>query len=283
VVKDIDDSKAPLLDHLIELRTRLIRSVIVILVLFVASYFFADHIYAFLVKPLAQIYTRQGARLIFTALHEVFFTYVKVALFAALFLAFPFIAIQLWKFVAPGLYKNEKRAFLPFLVLTPILFFAGAALVYYMIFPLAWKFFLSFETSGIDGSLPIQLEAKVNEYLSLVMKLIFAFGISFQLPLLLTLMARVGMATSKGLGEKRKYAIVAAFIAAAVLTPPDPISQISLAIPIILLYEASIIAVRMVERRRAREEAEGGGGTDDDGGGDGGEDLVEETDFNLGR
>ena len=283
MVKDIDDSKAPLLDHLIELRTRLIRSVIVILVLFVASYFFADHIYAFLVKPLAQIYTRQGARLIFTALHEVFFTYVKVALFAALFLAFPFIAIQLWKFVAPGLYKNEKRAFLPFLVLTPILFFAGAALVYYMIFPLAWKFFLSFETSGIDGSLPIQLEAKVNEYLSLVMKLIFAFGISFQLPLLLTLMARVGMATSKGLGEKRKYAIVAAFIAAAVLTPPDPISQISLAIPIILLYEASIIAVRMVERRRAREEAEGGGGTDDDGGGDGGEDLVEETDFNLGR
>jgi len=282
VVKDIDDSKAPLLDHLIELRTRLIRSVIVILVLFVASYFFADHIYAFLVKPLAQIYTRQGARLIFTALHEVFFTYVKVALFTALFLSFPFIAIQLWKFVAPGLYKNEKRAFLPFLVLTPVLFFAGAALVYYLIFPLAWKFFLSFETPGVDGSLPIQLEAKVNEYLSLVMKLIFAFGISFQLPLLLTLMARVGMTSSKGLAEKRKYAIVAAFIAAAVLTPPDPISQISLAIPIILLYEASIIAVRMVERRRAREETEGGG-TDGDGGGDGGEDLVEETDFNLGR
>ncbi len=282
MVKDIDDSKAPLLDHLIELRTRLIRSVIVILVLFVASYFFADHIYAFLVKPLAQIYTRQGARLIFTALHEVFFTYVKVALFAALFLSFPFIAIQLWKFVAPGLYKNEKRAFLPFLVLTPVLFFAGAALVYYLIFPLAWKFFLSFETPGVDGSLPIQLEAKVNEYLSLVMKLIFAFGISFQLPLLLTLMARVGMTSSKGLAEKRKYAIVAAFIAAAVLTPPDPISQISLAIPIILLYEASIIAVRMVERRRAREETEGGG-TDGDGGGDGGEDLVEETDFNLGR
>ena len=279
MVKDIDDSKAPLLDHLIELRTRLIRSVIIILVLFVASYFYADHIYAFLVRPLAEVYTRQGARLIFTALQEVFFTYVKVALFAALFLAFPFIAIQLWKFIAPGLYKNEKRAFLPFLILTPILFLAGASLVYYVIFPLAWKFFVSFETPSIDGSLPIQLDAKVNEYLSLVMKLIFAFGISFQLPLLLTLMARVGMATSKGLAEKRKYAIVVAFIAAAVLTPPDPISQISLAIPIILLYEASIIAVRMVERRRARDEAKDDEGAD----GGGGEDLVEETDFNLGR
>ncbi len=280
-MKDIDDTKAPLLDHLIELRTRLIRSVLVILVLFVVCYFFAEHIYAFLVKPLAQIYTRQGARLIFTALHEVFFTYVKVALFAALFLSFPFIAIQVWKFVAPGLYKNEKRAFLPFLVLTPILFLAGSALVYYLIFPMAWKFFLSFETPGVDGSLPIQLEAKVNEYLSLVMKLIFAFGISFQLPLLLTLMARVGMTSSKGLADKRKYAIVAAFIAAAVLTPPDPISQISLAVPIILLYEASIIAVRMVERRRDRAEAEGGETPGDDG--DGGDDLVEETDFNLGR
>jgi len=279
-VKDIDDTKAPLLDHLIELRTRLIRSVLAILILFLISYYFADHIYAFLVRPLAAIYTRQGARLIFTALHEVFFTYVKVALFTAVMLAFPYIAIQIWKFVAPGLYKNEKKAFLPFLVFTPILFFAGAALVYYVIFPLAWKFFLSFESPGIDGGLPIQLEAKVNEYLSLVMKLIFAFGVSFELPLLLTLLARVGLATSKGLAEKRKYAIVAAFVAAAVLTPPDPISQISLAVPIILLYEGSIIAVRMVERRRAREEAAAESGTD---GGDGGEDLVEETDFNLGR
>lgn len=279
-MKDIDDTKAPLLDHLIELRTRLIRSVLAILVLFLVCYYFAEHIYAFLVRPLAAIYTRQGARLIFTALHEVFFTYVKVSLFAAIMLAFPYIAIQIWKFVAPGLYKNEKKAFLPFLVFTPILFFSGAALVYYVIFPLAWKFFLSFESPGVDGSLPIQLEAKVNEYLALVMKLIFAFGLSFELPLLLTLLARVGLATSKGLAQKRKYAIVAAFVAAAILTPPDPISQISLAVPIILLYEGSILAVRMVERRRAREEAAAESGTE---GGDGGEDLVEETDFNLGR
>ncbi len=281
MAKDIDDSKAPLLDHLIELRTRLIRSVVAILVLFVACYFVAEYIYGFLVQPLAELYDREGARLIFTALHEVFFTYVKVALFAALFLAFPFIAMQLWMFVAPGLYKHEKGAFLPFLVLTPILFFTGGALVYYLIFPLAWQFFLSFETAGLGGALPIQLEAKVNEYLSLVMKLIFAFGLSFELPLVLTLMARVGMVTSKGLAEKRKYAIVLAFVAAAVLTPPDPISQISLAIPIILLYEVSIVSVRMTEKRRAAREAAGEGKPDADG--DGSEETVEETDFNLGR
>jgi sec-independent protein translocase protein TatC len=287
VTDDIDDSKAPLLEHLVELRTRLVRSAIAILVLFFACYFVAETIYGFLVQPLAELYDREGARLIFTALHEVFFTYVKVAFFAALFIAFPFVAMQLWLFIAPGLYKNEKMAFVPFLVLSPILFFAGGALVYYLIFPLAWQFFLSFETGGAEGALPIQLEAKVSEYLSLVMKLIFAFGLSFELPLLLTLLARVGLVTAKGLAEKRKYAIVGAFVAAAILTPPDPISQISLAIPIIILYEVSIFAVRFIEKRRAAREADESsdsppnGDDDDDGGG--GEEEVEETDFNLGR
>ena len=286
MIKDIDESRAPLLEHLIELRTRLIRSVVGLLVVFVACYFVAEPIYQFLVQPLADVLEREGARLIYTALHEVFFTYVKVAFFAALFLTFPFIAIQLWMFIAPGLYKHEKQAFLPFLVLTPVLFFAGGALVYYVMFPLAWQFFVSFESLGEGGALPIQLEAKVNEYLSLVMKLIFAFGLCFQLPLLLTLLARVGMVTAAGLAEKRKYAIVAAFIAAAILTPPDPISQISLAIPVVLLYEASIFAVRIVEKRRAAHLAAEASGDGGGGGGDAPEDddaAIEETDFNLDR
>ncbi|MCH9020793.1 MAG: twin-arginine translocase subunit TatC [Proteobacteria bacterium] len=282
MTNDIDESKAPLLDHLIELRKRLIRCAIAIVVLFLGCFFVAEEIYNFLAAPLAeQLADRENARMIFTALHEVFFTQVKVAFFAALFISFPFVANQLWMFIAPGLYKNEKKAFLPFLVLTPILFFAGGALVYYMIFPLAWQFFLGFETIGGDGALAIQLEAKVDEYLSLVMKLIFAFGLSFELPLVLTLMARVGMTTADGLAEKRKYAIVGAFVAAAVLTPPDPISQISLAIPIILLYEVSIISVRMVEKRRKQrdDESDAAAGI---GKGDADE-PVDETDFNVGR
>jgi len=286
VIKDIDDSKAPLLEHLVELRSRLIRSVVVILVLFVACFFVAEDIYIFLVQPLADVFDREGARLIYTELTEVFFTYVKVAMFTALFIGFPFVAAQLWLFIAPGLYRNEKGAFLPFLVMTPVLFFTGGALVYYVIFPMAWVFFLGFETIGGDGTLPIQLEAKVAEYLSLVMKLIFAFGLSFELPLLLTLMARVGLTSSKGLADKRKYSIVMAFVAAAILTPPDPISQISLAVPIILLYEISIIAVRIVEKRKKKREA--AADDDDDGpsgsdAGDGPEEVVEETDFNTGR
>jgi sec-independent protein translocase protein TatC len=225
--------------------------------------------------------------MIFTDMTEVFFTQVKVAFFAALFFSFPLMANEMWKFIAPGLYKNEKSAFLPFLVLTPVLFFLGGALVYYMLMPVAWQFFLSFETMGGDGVLPIQLEAKVNEYLSLVMKLIFAFGISFELPLVLTLLARAGMVTADGLADKRKYAIVMAFFAAAILTPPDPLSQISLAVPIILLYEISILAVRQMEKKRAKAEAAAEKGDDpdddapDDGAGD--DDAVEETDFNLGR
>jgi len=242
----------PLLDHLIELRTRLLRSFIAVLLLFFVCYYFAPDIYDFLVQPLADVMvkTDHPRRLIFTALHEAFFTYIKVALFAALFLSFPFLAIQVWAFIAPGLYKHEKRAFAPFLVATPILFFLGGALVYYLIFPLAWKFFLSFESVGGHGALPIQLEAKVDQYLSLVMRLIFAFGLCFELPVVMTLLARVGLVTSKGMAEKRKYAIVLAFVAAAILTPPDVISQIGLAVPTMLLYEISIWAVKVVERQK---------------------------------
>ena len=260
---NVEDAKMPLLDHLVELRQRLVYCALALIIAFFVCYGFAPSIYAFLVQPLADILADQGGnrRLIFTALHEAFFTYIKVAFFAAVFVMFPFIAMQFWLFVAPGLYRNEKRALVPFLVATPVLFFMGGALVYYFIFPLAWQFFLGFESGGGDGTLPIQLEAKVDQYLSLVMRLIFAFGICFELPVVMTLLGRVGLITSKGMKEKRKYAIVLAFVAAAILTPPDVISQIGLALPTILLYEISIYAVRLVEKRReqatdAADEAE---------------------------
>ena len=256
VIKDIDDRQMPLLDHLIELRNRLMYSCAAIMIGFLICYFFSEQIYAFLVQPLADIYQGEtGRRMIYTGLTEAFFTYVKVAFWAGAFLTFPVVAVQLWMFIAPGLYRTEKQAFLPFLVATPILFFLGGAMAYYVIFPLAWRFFVSFETPGGPGMLPIELEARVAEYLSLVMKLIFAFGLCFQLPVALTLMGRVGLVTSQQLGSNRKYAIVAVFAVAAVLTPPDVISQVGLALPILILYELSIVAVRIVERRRAQAEA----------------------------
>ena len=256
-----NDQKMPLLDHLIELRQRLIYSVGALIVAFLICFYFAEDLFNFLVDPLARLLLERGLeegyrRLIFTDLTEVFFTYIKVAFFFGAFITCPIFLTQLWLFVAPGLYKHEKTAFAPFLVASPILFLTGAALVYYAIFPLAWQFFLSFETQGAAGSLPIQLEAKVNEYLGLVMKLIFAFGLCFQLPVLMTLMARVGLATSEGMKRKRKYAIVGVFVVAAVFTPPDPLSQISLAVPIIALYEVSIWMARMAEKKRAEREAE---------------------------
>ena len=256
LIKDLDDRQLPLLDHLIELRNRLMYATAAILVGFMICYLFKEHIYAFLVEPLANVYHGQtGRRMIYTGLTEAFFTYVKVSFWAGTFLAFPFVATQLWLFIAPGLYRNEKQAFLPFLVATPILFFIGAAMAYYVVFPLAWRFFVSFETPGGPGTLPIELEARVSEYLSLVIKMLFAFGLAFELPVALTLMGRVGLISSDQLSKNRRFAIVGVFAAAAVITPPDIISQVTLAIPILVLYEISIIAVRMVERRRAEAEA----------------------------
>lgn len=247
----LSENKQSLLVHLVELRSRLIKTMIMITILFVIFYFFADSIYNFLVQPYADaVEGEEGRRLIFTALHETFFTYIKVALFASLFISLPFLLIQLWIFVAPGLYKNEKSVVVPYLLATPILFILGSALVYYLIMPLAIKFFLSFESIGGNGALPIQLEAKVNEYLSLIMRLILAFGLCFQLPVALTLLARVGFVSSESLRKNRKYVIVGVFAVAAILTPPDPISQIGLGIPILLLYELSIIAVSFIEKRK---------------------------------
>jgi sec-independent protein translocase protein TatC len=248
---ELNKDKQPLLEHLIELRSRIIKTMIMIIVFFIFFYIFADNIYNFLVKPYANaVAGEEGRRLIFTALHETFFTYIRVAIFASLFVSLPFLLIQLWIFIAPGLYKNEKNVVLPYLLATPVLFILGSALVYYLIMPLAIKFFLSFESIGGNGALPIQLEAKVNEYLSLIMRLILAFGVCFQLPVALTLMARVGLVSSEGLKKNRKYVMVGVFAVAAILTPPDPISQIGLGIPILLLYELSIIAVSFIEKRK---------------------------------
>jgi len=239
-------------EHLTELRSRLLKTFIYLFIFFAICYFFAENIYSFLVEPYANAVKDDtiNRRMIFTALHETFFTYLKVAFFAAMFVTSPIIITQIWKFVAPGLYKNEKKALLPYLIATPILFLLGAMLVYYLIMPLAIKFFLSFETSSNINSLPIQLEAKVNEYLSLIMRLIFAFGISFQLPILLSLLAQVGFVDSNYLKQRRKYVIVIIFIAAAILTPPDPITQIGLGIPLLILYELSILSVKIIEKKK---------------------------------
>jgi len=241
--------------HFVELRSRLIKSIIFILLIFIISYTFADHIYNFLVEPYADAVKNDenSRRLIFTALHETFITYLKVAFFSAIFIGSPVLLMQIYKFIAPGLYQNEKRALLPYLISTPILFLFGGMLVYYLVMPLAIKFFLSFETMGTSSSLPIQLEAKVNEYLSLIMRLIFAFGISFQLPILLNLLARIGVVNSEYLKKSRRYIIVIIFTVAAILTPPDPITQVGLAIPLLLLYELSIITVRFTEKKANKD------------------------------
>tara|TARA_B100001029_G_C15059159_1_gene456890 strand:+ start:212 stop:988 length:777 start_codon:yes stop_codon:yes gene_type:complete len=254
----MSEKETGFISHLTELRQRLIYSIILLAILFIGCYIFSDHIYGFLVEPYANAVKNDSVerRLIFTALQETFLTYVKVSFFAAFFATSPFILIQVWKFIAPGLYKHEKKAIMPYLVLTPILFLLGGMLVYYLIMPLAIKFFLSFESIGLNTNLPIQLEAKVNEYLSLVMKLIFAFGLSFQLPVVLSLLARVGFIDAKFLKERRKYVVVIIFGAAAILTPPDPITQVGLAIPLLLLYELSILSVNMIEAKNLKRESE---------------------------
>ena len=251
-MKNDNSEKGGFISHLVELRQRLINSFIFLFSFFVVCYFFSEEIYSFLVQPYADAVKDDNVnrRLIFTALQETFLTYLRVSFFAALFVSSPIILMQIWKFIAPGLYKNEKKAILPYLIATPILFLFGGMLVYYLIMPLAIKFFLSFEASSINSALPIQLEAKVNEYLSLVMKLIFAFGLSFQLPVILSLLARVGFVDSVFLKERRKYVVVIIFVAAAILTPPDPITQIGLAIPLLILYELSIFSVKIIEKRK---------------------------------
>ena len=239
-----------LIGHLTELRKRLMWSFFYILIIFVICFYFADELFAFLANPLVKLlYTEKGQGFIYTALQEAFFTELKIAFFFALFFAFPLIAIQIWRFIAPGLYKKEKRAFLPYLVATPILFFAGGSMVYYIISPLAWSFFLSYQNMGESG-VPIRLEAKMGEYLSLMMRFIFAFGLAFQLPVVLSLLARVGIVTHQSLRKFRKYAIVIAFLAAAFLTPPDPFSQLSLAVPIVVLYEISIYLAKLIQKNK---------------------------------
>lgn len=252
-IRDIDETQAPLLDHLIELRSRLLRSIIALGIAFAVCFYFADDIFAILVHPLAQAFPDGDGKLIYTKLYEAFFVNVKVALFAAFLVSFPIIANQLWAFIAPGLYAREKKAFLPFLLATPVLFAAGASLAYFVVMPAAFKWFIGFE--GEAGGLPVEALPAMGDFLDLVMHFILAFGISFLLPVLLLLLNRAGLVTREQFAQSRRYVIVGIFIIAAVATPPDVVSQLILAIPLMLLFEGALLFMKPAAKLKALAEA----------------------------